>query len=483
MENLDKLVRRLCTYPDETPWLEFKHNNYDPEMIGQDISALANGATLDEKNCAYFVWGVQDGTHDLVGTDKNLQNLKKGNEELENWLRRMLSNNADFEYHTVEMDNVTVGVMIIQCATKQPVTFQKVEYIRVGSYTKKLADYTALQSKLWARLHNVHFEEQPAMQDQDLSAALRLLDYGVYFDLIGVPQPTSADGIVHYMLEEGVLLRQDNGLYTITNMGAILLAKRLADFPKVSRKAIRVIQYDGNNRMHMLKEDIGGKGYVVGFDGLVKYIEALIPTQEVINGALREKRSAYPVLAIREAVANALIHQDFAVEGMQVVVEIFDNRISITNPGAPLHDVNRLLDLPPQSRNEHLAQAMFLLGICERRGSGIDRAVEAIESMLLPAAKITKGENHTRVFLFMPKDLSEMTKQEKIEACYQHACLVYEDNRAINNQSVRDRFGIDKNHSHVASRIIADTLEAKKIKLSDESITSKKYATYIPYYA
>jgi len=74
----------------------------------------------------------------------------------------------------------------------------------VGSYTKKLADYTALQSKLWARLHNVHFEEQPAMQDQDLSAALRLLDYGVYFDLIGVPQPTSADGIAHYMLEEGV---------------------------------------------------------------------------------------------------------------------------------------------------------------------------------------------------------------------------------------------------------------------------------------
>lgn len=125
MENLDKLIRRLCTYPDETPWLEFKHNNYDPEMIGQDISALANGATLDEKNSAYFVWGVQDGTHDLVGTDKNLQNLKKGNEELENWLRRMLSNNADFEYHTVEMDNVTVGVMIIQCAPSNLFHFKK----------------------------------------------------------------------------------------------------------------------------------------------------------------------------------------------------------------------------------------------------------------------------------------------------------------------------------------------------------------------
>lgn len=76
-----------------------------------------------------------------------------------------------------------------------------------------------------------------------------------------------------------------------------------------------------------------------------------------------------------------------------------------------------------------------------------------------------------------------MTKQEKIEACYQHACLVYEDNKAINNQSVRERFGINNKQSAVASRIIADTLETGKIKLSDESITSKKYATYIPYYA
>jgi len=109
-------------------------------------------------------------------------------------------------------------------------------------------------------------------------------------------------------------------------MGAILLAKRLADFPKISRKAIRVIQYEGNNRMQMLKEDIGGKGYVVGFEGLIKFIEALIPTQEVITGALREKRTAYPVLAIREAVANALIHQDFSVSGTGPTVEIFGNR-------------------------------------------------------------------------------------------------------------------------------------------------------------
>ena len=75
MENLDKLVRQLCAYPDETPWLEFKHNNYDPEMIGQDICALANSATLCKKNCAYFIWGIKNDTHEIVGTNYDLQNL------------------------------------------------------------------------------------------------------------------------------------------------------------------------------------------------------------------------------------------------------------------------------------------------------------------------------------------------------------------------------------------------------------------------
>src|SRR5699024_7190982 len=148
----------------------------------------------------------------------------------------------------------------------------------------------------------------------------------------------------------------DDGLYSITNLGAILFAKRFSDFPRISRKAIRVVQYSGNNRLNMLKEDIGGKGYVVGFEGLMKYLQALIPTEEVISGAIREQKTAYPILAIREAVANALIHQDFSITGTGPVVEVFQNRIEITNPGTPLVEVARIIDNPPRSRNEKLAE-------------------------------------------------------------------------------------------------------------------------------
>jgi predicted HTH transcriptional regulator len=197
---------------------------------------------------------------------------------------------------------------------------------------------------------------------------------------------------------------------------------------------------------------------------------------------VRTNEYIYPKIAIREFVANALIHQDFAITGMPITIEIFSNRLSITNPGAPLNNINRLIDLPPRSRNEILANTMLLLGFCEKRGSGIDYAIEAIEKYGLPPVEFTRSDQHTKVSMFPLKTLSEMSKEEKIMACYQHACLLYEDRKAINNQSVRERFGIDKNNSAVASRIIADTVESGLITLSNENSVSKKFATYIPYY-
>ena len=371
MENLDKLVNELRKLPTETQWLEFKHNNYTPDMIGKDISALANSASLYEKSCAYMLWGIDDETHEIVGTDYDLQTLKKGNQELENWLRSLLSKNADFEFHTVQMaEEKRVGVLIIYKATNQTVMFDKVDYIRVGSYTKRLSEYPAMQAQLWDKIRNSRFEERYAKQDLRLEDALRMLDYSVYFDNCGIIQPTDFAGVAHYMQQDEIVVRQDNGLYAITNLGAILFAKHLSEFPRLSRKAVRIVQYEGNNRLSMLKENIGNKGYAVGFEGLMKFVEALIPTQEPIVGALRENRSAYPILAIREAVANALIHQDFSISGTGPVIEIFEKRIEITNSGTPLVDVRRIIDNPPKSRNEKLASLMRRLRMCEELGSG-----------------------------------------------------------------------------------------------------------------
>lgn len=198
-----------------------------PDMIGQDISALANGATLHEKSKAYMLWGIDNDSHEIVGTSYDLQTLKKGNEELENWLRHMLSSNADFDFQTVELPEGKVGVLTIQKATNVPVTFQKTEYIRIGSYTKKLIDYPMIQRQLWDRLRDERFEERYAKIDLALVDALNYLDYNCYFELMRISVPTDIDGIAHYLIEEECIVEQDNGLYAITNLGAILFAKRL----------------------------------------------------------------------------------------------------------------------------------------------------------------------------------------------------------------------------------------------------------------
>ena len=482
MENLDRLVNELCKLPDEIQWVEFKHNNYNPEMIGQDISALANSAALHDKSCAYMLWGIDDATHEIVGTGYNLQTLKKGNQELENWLRSLLSQNADFEFHCVSMNDKNVGVLIIYRAVNQTVTFEKTDYIRVGSYTKKLNEYPALQAQLWDRLRNSKFEERYAKQDLELENALRLLDYQTYFDNTDIPQPSDIYGVEHYMVEEEALVKQDNGLYAITNLGAILFAKRLSTFPRLSRKAIRVVQYRGNSRLELLKEDIGGKGYAIGFEGLIKFIEALIPTQEIINGALREKKSAYPLVAIREAVANALIHQDFSITGTGPVVEIFETRIEITNPGTPLVDVRRIIDNPPKSRNEKLASLMRRLRMCEELGTGWDKIVISAELQQLPAPRINLYEGSTRVTLFSEMPFSSISSEEKLWACYLHACIKQVQGEQLTNRSLRERFGLKDSASSSISRLIKEAVEAKLIKPLNPA-TAPKHMKYIPVWA
>lgn len=486
MENLEILVNKLRKYESETNWFEFKCNNYDPDMIGQDISALANGAAYAEKSCAYMIWGIDDKTHDIVGTVYDQYTLKVGNQEIENWLRHLISKNAEFEFHKIEMkneqgENKTIVVLIIYKATNQTVTFKKVDYIRVGSYTKKLNEYPQIQAQLWDKIRNHRFEEQFALQNLSIEEALQYLDYSAYFDIKEIPIPTNSNSIAHYMEEESIIIKQDNGQYAITNLGAILFAKKLSSFPRLERKAVRVVQYKDKSRLNMLKEDVGNKGYAVGFDGLLKYIEALLPTQEVIIGAKRETMSPYPSIALREAIANALIHQDFSITGTGVVIEIFSNRIEITNPGNPLVDIYRIIDNPPKSRNEKLASLMRRLRMCEELGTGWDKIIISCEIQQLPAPHINIYEENTKVTLFSKVDFFDLSTQDKLWACYMHACIKYIQGEFLTNSSLRCRFGLDEKSSASISRLIKEACEKECIKKLEE--TAPRHTKYIPIWA
>lgn len=408
---LERLVLELTRLPAETGWVEFKINNSEPEMIGKRISALSNSAALEDQETAYLVWGVADETHKIVGTTFVPSKAKKGNENLEAWLVRLLAPRLDISFHVVTIDEKLLVVCEIPAAKGQPTRFEGREWIRVGSTTHPLSEHGAKEAELWRRFDRRSFESHIAQTDCSEDEVIGRLDYPAYFERLSLPLPADRGGIIRRLEEDRLIVRNDAGHHDITNLGAILYARRLSDFPTLARKAVRVIVYKDKTRIVTQREQEGTRGYAAGFAGLMEWIDGQLPRNEVIGQALRQVVPLFPELAVRELVANALIHQDFSITGAGPMVEIFDGRIEITNPGSPLIDIRRLLDHAPRSRNEALARFMRRVGICEERGTGVDKVVSETEYHQLPPPLWEMQDAAFRVTLFAPKALRHMDKQ------------------------------------------------------------------------
>ena len=300
--------------------------------------------------------------------------------------------------------------------------------------------------------------------------------------MLNIPLPEEKKNFLNNFISEKFILKNDDGSYAITNLGALLFANDLNQFEHLKRKAIRIIQYKGKDRTETISEQSGIKGYVAGFEGMIRYINTILPKNEIIEQALRKQLPVYPEIAIRELVANALVHQDLSLSGTSPMVEIFSDRIEITNPGTPLIDTLRFMDEPPQTRNEQLCAFMRRVGICEERGSGIDKVIKSVEIYQLPAPDFKKKTNHTLSIMFAPKPFSKMDKEDRIRACYQHASLLLLSNERMTNSSLRKRFGLADKSYTIVSKILKDTLAAKLIKTADQSSDSKKDIKYIPFW-
>jgi predicted HTH transcriptional regulator len=474
---LQNLVRQLIALPKETEWVEFKHNNADPGEIGEYISALSNSATLHGKQCAYVLWGVDDTTRQLVGTTFRPRETKIGNEELENWLLTQLNPRVDVRFHEGEVDGAPVVLFEIQPALNRPVRFKGTEYVRIGSYKKKLHDHPEKERELWKVFERAPFETGVAKENASSDDVLALLDYPSYFTLMKQPLPDNRAAILERLAADKIISPSTAGGYHVTNVGAILFARNLSDFDRLARKALRVIIYKGANRVETIKEQKGGKGYAIGFEGAIAYINDQLPQNEQIGQALRREVRMYPEIAVRELVANALIHQDFSITGAGPMVEVFTNRMEISNPGVPLIDTLRFIDEPPRSRNEALAALMRRMNVCEERGSGIDKVIFHVEVFQLPAPDFRVAGDSTVAVLYGPRKFSQMNRVERVRACYQHACLLYVSGKRMSNASLRKRLGIKDSNYPLASRIIKDTIGAQLIKPHGEG------ATYVPFWA
>lgn len=454
----------------ENEHLEFKsaQNQYNTDKLMRYCVALSN------EGGGYFILGVSDKLpRQVLGTNAfvNVAEIKA----------RILEH-LHFRVDVHELIHPNGRVLVFEIPSRpigHPVHHD-------GSYLMRSGESLVPMSP--DQLRRIFSEGSPnwfslaAKSGVASHEVISLLDTQVYFDLLKQPYPTTQENVLERLKSDRLISAKD-GQWVISNLAAILLAKKLDAFSsELARKAPRVVIYEEINKLHTREDKVFNQGYVVGFENLVDFVHSAAPKNHFIEEIVRDEVKMFPKQALRELIANALVHQDFQATGTSVMLEMYLDRIEISNPGIPSITVERFID-EYQSRNEILADFMRRFGICEEKGSGIDKVVHAAEIYQLPAPDFRVGEARTTAVLFAHQEFSNMSKGDRIRACYQHACLHYLSNKLMSNQTLRERFKLPESKSATVSLVISAAKDQGFIKADDSDTCSTRYARYLPFWA
>ncbi len=478
---IEYCLEKWCEH--ELPWCEFKKDFHSSEEIGQNISAISNVCRLMNKPHWYVVFWIDPKSHTPIWTKFDYKTQKwKWNEDLLPWLIRGLDKFSNFDFYEIEYgsENIRIILLCIESTVSKPVAFENTVFIRIDSYTKPIKWYDHLQSKLWEKILWESFDSDICLSNISDTKVMEVIDIKWYLQIMWYDLKDDNEWL-EKLIQDGLLIFSW-GLYSITNACGLLFARDLGVIDLKS-KFPRVITYRWNNRLHAINDEKWVKWYALGFSWLINYVYSQIPNIEIIESE-RSSEPLYPKVALREFIANAIIHQDLRIKWVEVLIEIFDDRIEISNPWVPLIEIDRFFDHPPKSRNELLADFMRRSNHCEKRWSGIDRAMDSIRIQWLPNPKIEKNEDFTRVVIFRARSILKLTDKEKAESIYWHCVLVFVlENEAMTNESVCERFWIEPQNSANASRLIKLAKDEWKIKPFDPKSRSRKHAKYIPIWA
>jgi ATP-dependent DNA helicase RecG len=455
----------------EDEQLEFKEakTQFDFDRACEYCVALAN------EGGGHLILGVTDKKPRIVVGTKAFENL--------NSVKQRLLSTLNFRVEIHEIFHSAGRVLVLEI----PSRLVGSAYHLHGSYLMRSGESVAALSedrlrKIFAESARApHWLEEHSIAGVSEDQVLELLDAPSFFQLLKIPFPTRPKAVLERLVQERLVDVRGKG-FAIRRIGALLLARDFKTFPDLERKAPRVISYIGKSKISTQMDRTASRGYAVGFQGLLKFVTTHLPRRETFSEGLRQDLVDFPEVLIRELVANALIHQDLGITGMSVVIEIYGNRVEISSPGDPLVAVERLID-HSESRNERLAGFMRKFGICEEKGSGIDRVIRAAEGAQLPAPEFRAGLRKTTVVVFGPRSFDDMNREERIRGCYQHCALKWVMSETMTNESLRVRFGLNQRKSAIVSQVIAAAIEAGVVKLDERVGSSRKFARYVPIWA
>ena len=370
---LTLLLDRLLATGHEHEWVEFKHNNDEPHAIGEYLSALANAAALDGEPFGYLVWGIENGSHRVLGTQFKPAGAKVGAQLLDLWLHQYLRPKLDFRFEVFEFHGQPVVLLRVPASTAQPVSFHEVEYIRIHSAKVKLASHPDKEARLWARLN----------QRGDWSAEL----VGAA-TLVALDPGALAEGRQRYAEKNPHLAAQ----VALWDAATFISKLKLSRGGQLTRAALLLFGRDEAAQylplppqVSWVLKDAEGTALDYRHFGLpfLQVPDALLA--RVRNLTVRYLRPGtlfptevpqYDTWVIREALHNAIAHQDYGLSARVNVVEL-PEQLVFSNAGRFLPGrVEELLTTdrsPEQYRNPCLTQAMVALKMIDTVGSGIRR--------------------------------------------------------------------------------------------------------------
>lgn len=461
----------------ESSWIEVKESMIEADKLGETISAISNSCLLENRDFGYIIIGVKDKTWEIVGTENRLSDYYlRGGQEVKLYISTLLSPGIEFEFFDDYFINEKrIAIVKINTATHTPISFKNEIYIRIGSNNKPARVFPEKLRILWNKASGFNYEETIVKENLSEEEILKLLDFKTYFKMKDWLSDKSPLEIIREMEQDG-FIKKDNSSYHVKALGALLLAHNLKDF-NLERKGVRIIIYNGITKSSIREQMEGKKGYALGFENIIKSLKKFLPQEQRSVDGRMETFEFYPNTIIRELVANAIIHQDLSIAGSEVKIEIFENRIEITNPGKAVIDVWRFYDCN-KSRNEKLAYYMRQLRLCEELGSGIDRIVEISEQKNLFTPKFIITNEYVNVKLFKEKKFEQMVDDDKMNILFYHCCFKYSVDKYMTNSSLRNRFGLDNSKSSTdkISNLIKKAREINIIKAGPNK-------SYIPFWA
>ena len=477
----------LSERPAESELLEFKANarKQEWEKIGKTISALSNSAALAKESCAHIIFGLEDKTRRVVGTVFSPDlTLYKG-QHVQHYLMQKIYPPLHLEYRSFtyrEEDGTDTGrsvvILEVPAATYIPVSYDHVRYIRNGATTTALERFPEHERKLWLILSKKDLVLQRAASGLTSERLKEHIDIDAYPRLLSL-KPVPSEEELLTLLEKERFIEKYLGEFAITNLGALMLGRELTIFEGLKNCIIRVAVYEGTTKTGANRELRLNAGYAVGFRQALEKLTELMPHWEDIDpdGIRRVRPRAVPGIVIREVLANCMIHQDLSAD-TPILIEVFTDRIEFTSAGRPAIDPLRFIDALSQSDNEQIADFLLRCGMCERKGTGLDKAEEALEAIHSTAMRFDALPEATRIVVPFLKTFGEMSSAEKLRSCVMHCALRYVNYQPMTNTSLRERFGLPDSQVQTVSQLLRLALKERLIQQIPS--TSRRNSAYIP---